>query len=132
MTLMLHAGANALAYDDLRAIQIPLGTDTALVFPAVKRFRAGESLMQVILSPQETADFLFFLMRVMSMENASTTMPSTAIISYFIDVDWMPAMGREQLTRLKSDIETVTLKAKPRKSGRPKNTKPKSSRSKKS
>src|SRR5229473_964610 len=28
MTLMIHAGANALTYDDLRAVQTPLGTDT--------------------------------------------------------------------------------------------------------
>jgi hypothetical protein len=28
MTLMIHAGANALTYDDLRGVPIPLGTDT--------------------------------------------------------------------------------------------------------
>ena len=28
MSLMLHAGANALSYDDLRAVQTPDGTDT--------------------------------------------------------------------------------------------------------
>jgi hypothetical protein len=28
MTLMIHAGANALSYDDLRAVQTPGGTDT--------------------------------------------------------------------------------------------------------
>jgi Domain of unknown function (DUF932) len=33
MTLMLHAGANALAYDDLRAIQTPSGTDTHVPIP---------------------------------------------------------------------------------------------------
>jgi len=33
MSLMLHAGANAVSYDDLRAIQTPAGTDTHVPVP---------------------------------------------------------------------------------------------------
>src|SRR5258708_11345968 len=33
MTLMIHAGANALSYDDLRAVQTPGGTDTHVPVP---------------------------------------------------------------------------------------------------
>jgi hypothetical protein len=34
------------------------------LYPAIKRFRTGGSLTQAILSSQEAADFLFFLMRL--------------------------------------------------------------------
>jgi hypothetical protein len=74
--------------------------DLERVYPAVKQFRTTPGLMRVILSPQETADFLFFLMSEMSTANASTTTRSMAIISYFIDAGWMPAMEPEQQTRL--------------------------------
>jgi hypothetical protein len=33
MSLMLHAGADAVSYDDLRAVQTPLGTDTHVPIP---------------------------------------------------------------------------------------------------
>jgi hypothetical protein len=57
--------------------------DTARVFPAEKQSPIGESLMQVILSPQEAADFLYFLMNVISMESARMITPSTAPISFY-------------------------------------------------
>jgi hypothetical protein len=106
--------------------------DLAPVYPAVTRFYIGPSLMQAILSPQETADFLFFLMSEMSTVNAGTTTRSMAIISYFIDAGWRPVMEEAHLIRLRRDIEMSTSRAKPRKSGARKSTKSKSRKSKKS
>src|SRR6266436_8566202 len=92
--------------------------DTARVFPAVNQFPIGESLTQVILSPQEAADFLYFLMSVISMESVRMITPSTAPISYSIEEDWTHDMDPAQRTRLRSAIETVISKAKSRKNGR--------------
>ena len=43
----------------------------AVAYPAANTFPIGESLMQAILSPQEAADLLFFLISAMSMVNAT-------------------------------------------------------------
>jgi hypothetical protein len=48
---------------------------------AARQFPIGESLMQAILSPQEAADLLFYLMNAMSTASASTTTPSTRTTS---------------------------------------------------
>jgi hypothetical protein len=88
--------------------------------------------MQVILSPQEAADFLYFLMNVISMESARMITPSTEPISYSTGAVSIHDMDPAQRTRLKSAIETVISKEKSRKSGARKNTKPKSSKSKRS
>ena len=103
-------------------------SDTARVFPAAKEFPIGESLVQATLSPQEAADLLFYLMNVMSTVSARTTTPSTAPISYSTNVDLMTAFDSAQRMRLRRDIETTISKAKPRKSGGPKTTKPRSSK----
>jgi hypothetical protein len=96
----------------------------AVAYPAATPFPIGASLMQATLSPQEAADLLFYLMNVMSTVSASTTTPSTARTFSSIDAGLMFAMDPAQRTRLKSASETHISKAKPRKSGAKKYTKP--------
>src|SRR5450631_1631489 len=96
----------------------------AVAYPAATPFPIGASLMQATLSPQEAADLLFYLMNVMSTVSASTTTPSTARTFSSIDAGLMFAMDPAQRTRLKSAIETHISKAKPRKGGAKKYTKP--------
>lgn len=90
---------------------------SAILFPI------GASLMQAILSPQEAADLLFYLMNVMSTVSASTTTASTAPISSFIDEASTLDMVLAQLTSLKSDTETITSEVRQRKSGARNSTK---------
>jgi hypothetical protein len=101
-------------------------------FPAATPFPIGASLMQVILSPQEAADLLFYLMSAMSTVSASTTTPSIKTISSFIEEGSMLGMALDQQTRLRKGIETAISKEKQRRNGTRGNTKPKSRRLKKS
>src|SRR5450755_1416846 len=96
----------------------------AVAYPAATPFPIGASLMQAILSPQEAADLLFYLMNVMSTVSASTTTPSTEPTLSSTNAGLMSDMGLVRLTTSKSDIETFTSKAKQRRSGARKNTKP--------
>ena len=73
--------------------------------------------MQAILSPQEAGDLLFYLMNVMSTVSASTTTPSIARTSSFIEEGWMLDMALGQQTRLRNAIETAISKEQFRRSG---------------
>jgi hypothetical protein len=66
---------------------------TARAFPVANPFPIGESLMQVILSPQEAADFLYFLMNVISMESARMITPSTEPTSFSTVAAWTNVMA---------------------------------------
>ena len=99
-----------------------------VAFPAASPFPIGASLMQATLSPQEAADLLFYLMNAMSTVSASTTTPSMARISSFIEEGLMLDTALEQQTRLKNAIETHISKEKQRTSGRKQSTSKRSKR----
>src|ERR1700716_734531 len=101
---------------------------TARAFPVANPFPIGASLMQATLSPQEAADLLFYLMNAMSTVSASTTTPSMARISSFIEEGLMVDTALEQQTRLKNAIETHISKEKQRTSGRKQSTSKRSKR----
>ena len=104
---------------------------TALAYPPAKPFPIGGSLMRAILSPQEAADLLFYLMNVMSTVSVSTTTPSTRTTCCSTGAASIYDMDPEQRTRLRNAIETAISKGRQRKSEARKNMKSGSKRSKK-